>query len=189
MTLPDDPNRDDPGRGTPPEGRAGLPDDDTADLGKGDRDDDRDYDALFRTIVEGYGDRPVLDPVDTDEEGPPSGPSRRLPDPRLFDTSHLAEERPAVDPARHRSDRGPEREEHFVPPEPPPVPRATPARRAAWFGLFLAPLAMLAAVVLGWTLPDWFSMLLIASFVGGFVFLVATMPRERRDDGDDGAVV
>ena len=48
---------------------------------------------------------------------------------------------------------------------------------------------MLAAVVLGWVLPDWVSMLLVASFVGGFVFLVATMPRERRDDGDDGAVV
>ena len=43
MTLPDDPNRDDSGRGTPPEG------------------DDTDYDALFRTIVESYGERPVLD--------------------------------------------------------------------------------------------------------------------------------
>jgi hypothetical protein len=171
MTLPDDPNRDDPGRGTPPEG------------------DDRDYDALFRTIVEGYGERPLLGPLESPEDEHPEETSGQLPDPGLFDTSHLAEERPAVEPSLHRSDRGAEREEHFVPPEPPPVPRATPARRAAWLGLFLAPLGMLAAVVFGWALPDWFSMLLVTAFVGGFVFLVATMPRERRDDGDDGAVV
>ncbi len=86
-------------------------------------------------------------------------------------------------------ERGPDREEHFVPPEPPPLPRATPARRIAWSGLFLAPAAMLAAVAFGWVMPDWFAMLLVAAFVGGFVFLVATMPRDRRDDGDDGAVV
>jgi hypothetical protein len=171
MTLPDEPNRDEPGRGTPPEG------------------DDRDYDALFRTIVEGYGERPVLDPVESGEEEAPRETPRRPPDPGLFDTAHLSEERPAVDPARHRSDGAAEPEEHFVPPEPPPVPRATPARRAAWLGLFLAPLAMLAAVVFGWVLSDWLSMLLVASFVGGFVFLVATMPREPRDDGDNGAVV
>ena len=79
-------------------------------------------------------------------------------------------------------------EEHFVPPEPPPVPRATPARRLAWLGLFVPPLVMLAAVAFGWVLPDWASMLLVSGFVGGFVFLVATMPRDRRD-GDDGAVV
>jgi hypothetical protein len=48
---------------------------------------------------------------------------------------------------------------------------------------------MLIAVAVGWAMPDWLAMLLVAGFVGGFVFLVATMPRDRRDDGDDGAVV
>jgi hypothetical protein len=182
MTLPDDPNRDEPGRGTPPEGRAGVPhDEDNADRG----DDGRDYDALFRDIVDNYGDRAVLDPADAGEADPPSYTSRQLPGPRLFDTSHLDEERPPFEPSWHRREA---REEHFVPPEPPPVPRGTPARRLAWLGLFLAPLLMLVSVAVSWALPDWVSMLLVASFVGGFVFLVATMPRDR-DDGDDGAVV
>jgi hypothetical protein len=178
MTPPDEPNRDDPGTGTPPDSHA-----------DGDSDqDDLDYDALFQAIVDGYGERPVLDPAEPDADEP-ADEAPRLPDPGLFDTTHLSEERPSVEQAWHRSDRSAEREEHFVPPEPPPVPRATPARRVAWSGLFLAPVAMLAAVALGWVMPDWFSMLLVAAFVGGFVFLVATMPRDRRDDGDDGAVV
>jgi hypothetical protein len=173
MTSPDEPNRDDPGRGTPPDSR-----------GDG---DDRDYDALFQAIVDGYGERPVLDPAEPETDK--ADDQTRLPDPGLFDTSHLGEQRPPVEPAWHRSDRDAEREEHFVPPEPPPVPRATPARRVAWAGLFLAPVAMLAAVAFGWVMPNWFSILLVTAFVGGFVFLVATMPRDRRDDGDDGAVV
>ena len=48
---------------------------------------------------------------------------------------------------------------------------------------------MLVGGRLGWTYADWVSMLLVAAFVGGFVFLVATMPRDRGEDGDDGAVV
>ena len=179
MTLPDDPNRDEPGRGTPPEGRAGHPGEDRGE-------DGRDYDALFRDIVANYGDRPLLDPADAVDEEPPSGTSRPVPESRLFDTSHLREEGAPFEPSWHRRQ---EREEHFVPPEPPPVPRGTPARRLAWLGLFLAPLVMLIAVSVGWAMPDVISMLLVLAFVGGFVFLVATMPRDRRDDGDDGAVV
>ena len=49
---------------------------------------------------------------------------------------------------------------------------------------------MLLAVVFGWTFPTWVSLGLVAAFVGGFVFLVATMPRDERGRlGDDGAVV
>jgi hypothetical protein len=48
---------------------------------------------------------------------------------------------------------------------------------------------MLVAVVLGWTYPVWFAVGLVLAFVGGFVFLVATMPRDRGDGWDDGAVV
>jgi hypothetical protein len=81
-------------------------------------------------------------------------------------------------------------EGHFVPPEPPPVPRGTPARRLAWAGLFGAPAVMLAAVVLGWTFATWLVVVLVAAFVGGFVFLVATMQRDHDDwSGDDGAVI
>jgi hypothetical protein len=48
---------------------------------------------------------------------------------------------------------------------------------------------MLAAVVFGWTFPTWLSVLMVAAFVGGFVFLVATMPRDGGDGWGDGAVV
>jgi hypothetical protein len=50
---------------------------------------------------------------------------------------------------------------------------------------------MLIAVIAHITFPTWLSMLLVAGFVGGFVFLVATMERTGRDGwgGDDGAVV
>jgi hypothetical protein len=50
---------------------------------------------------------------------------------------------------------------------------------------------MLIAVIAHIAFPTWLSMLLVAGFVGGFVFLVATMDRTGRDgwSGDDGAVV
>ena len=82
-------------------------------------------------------------------------------------------------------------EGHFVPPPPPPLPVLEPRRKLAWFGLFGAPTLMLLAVIFGWTLPGWVGSLLVGSFVGGFVYLVATMQRRRPGDwsGDDGAVV
>jgi hypothetical protein len=48
---------------------------------------------------------------------------------------------------------------------------------------------MLAAVAFGLRYPGWLTFGLVAAFVGGFVFLVATMPRDGGDDRDDGAVV
>ena len=48
---------------------------------------------------------------------------------------------------------------------------------------------MLAAVVFGWVYPAWLIFGLVVAFIGGFVFLVATMPRDGGDGWDDGAVV
>ncbi len=178
MTAPDD-SRDESGKGTP-EGSADPQADTPAEP---DADMPTDFEAAFREIVAHYGDRPTLGEPAAPPQPPPAvprEPERPAVDPAMFDRRHL--EPPEEEP---RS----EREEHFVPPEPPPVPRGTPARRLAWLGLFLPPVLMLAAVVFGWTFPDWASALLVAAFVGGFVFLVATMPRDRGDDGDDGAVV
>ena len=46
-------------------------------------------------------------------------------------------------------------------------------------------------VAFGWRLPGWAIAGLVASFVGGFVYLVLTMSRTGRGDGpyDDGALV
>jgi len=147
-----------------------------------------DEDAIWREIIENYGDRPTLgdsplvEPVET--ERPPVAPVESEPiAPRnLFDTSHLDS---------MNSEASWEDEGHFVPPEPPPLPRLDPRRKLAWGGLFGAPVLLLLAVVFGWIYPTWLVAMLVAAFVGGFVYLVATMPGGRHDDwsGDDGAVV
>jgi hypothetical protein len=176
----DDNHRDEPGQGRR-EGGADAPS--GADPSYGGPEEPFDEDAAWRSIVEHYGDRVEI------EEDQPVEPVAEEPGPAassgLFDRSYLDAQQAQGEAERAWSDEG-----HFVPPEPPPVPRGTPARRLAWLGLFGAPLAMLAAVVFGWVFPPWFVLMLVVAFVGGFVFLVATMPRDHDDwSGDDGAVV
>jgi hypothetical protein len=170
MTSADD-SRDEPTPGTP----------DGKDL-------PFDEDAAWRAIVENYGARPELGPS-AQPEPPVSPPPAPAPPDRssLFDRTYLDAQAADADRAEAAwSDEG-----HFVPPEPPPVPGTTPARRLAWTGLFGAPALMLLAVITRVTFPSWLSMGLVVAFVGGFVFLVATMDRSGHDGwgGDDGAVV
>lgn len=125
-----------------------------------------DEDAAWRAIVEHYGERATLEDGATPTvDRPPEAPT---------ETGDSWEE-----------------EAHFVPPDPPPVPAMEPRRKLAWLGLFGSPLLMLVAVVFGWRLWDWVLGVLVLGFVGGFVYLVATMPRRPPEDGspDDGAVV
>lgn len=122
-----------------------------------------DEDAAWRAIVANYGERVQL------EDEPRFAPAPASP----------------VEPVETSEDEG-----HFVPPDPPLPPLPEPRRRAAWIGVFGAPLAMLLAVVVGWRYPGWVMGLLAAGFVGGFVYLVATMPRDNGDGSSgDGAVV
>jgi len=138
-----------------------------------------DEDALWAEIVANYGDRPAMG------EKPPSPRPPR----NLFDRAYIES---TTERSRELSKPGSwEDEGHFVPPEPPPVPVPEPRRRMAWIGLFGAPALMLLGIVLGWTFPSWISAVLVSGFVGGFVYLIATMPRNGRGHwpGDDGAVV
>ena len=160
-----------------------------------------DDDAAWAAIVANYGERPVMgpdpapavaDPVGTgpiDAEPGPSGPDK----PSLFDRAYLDAQlaRAEREHAELQTPATWDDEGHFVPPTPPPLPALDPRRKAAWAGLFGSPMLMLLGIVFGWTYPAWLSFLLVASFVGGFGYLVATMSRGRRDDwsGDDGAVV
>ena len=84
-----------------------------------------------------------------------------------------------------------EDEDHFVPPEPPPLPRLDPVTKGAWAALFGGPLYLLVAVMASWQVPDWAAFCAVAAFVGGFATLVVRMgDRPPRDSGpDDGAVV
>ena len=148
-----------------------------------------DEDAAWREIIENYGDRAE---IEGDPAGEPGVVEPVEPDPPVEDRDERLRGlfRPAwSDPLETEAtwdDEG-----HFVPPSPPPVRVLDPRRRAAWAGLFGSPFLMLVAVVLGWRLPDWLMLGLAAGFVGGFVYLIATMPNRRPGDGsgDDGAVV
>lgn len=120
-------------------------------------------DDAWRSIVENYGDRAQIGP----EEAPAPAAGR--------------------DQGREDSDDEAFDEERYVPPPPPPLPHVTPDRLAAWTGVFGAPTVLLVALLVGIHLPAWLGWLLVASFVGGFVYLVVQMPRGPRDPGDDGA--
>lgn len=129
---------------------------------------ERDLDRAWRDIVDHYGERAEVEQV---AEAPPEPPT----DPELVVPST-----PPVHEQHHD-------EERFVPPTPPPLPWVEPRRRAAWAGLFGAPVVLLVLTVLGQSLPRLLAYAMVIAFVGGFVYLVATMPTGPRDPGDDGA--
>ena len=132
----------------------------------------RDEDEVWRDIVEHYGEAPSV------EDAPP------VPDPVVdpgSSTFAVTEPDAVYDPVPW------EDEGRFVPPPAPPVPLAEPPRLLAWIGLFGSPTVLLVALVFGWQFPSWLSTLLIGAFIGGFGYLVATMSRDPRDPGDDGA--
>jgi hypothetical protein len=128
-------------------------------------------DAVWRSIIDNYGDRPeIKDPAE------PVAP--------IIPASVSQEQ--AADIADDWDDP----EDHFTPP-PPPVPQhATGARLAAWVGIFGVPAVMLVCLLAGWTVPSPVGLLFLCWFVGGFVYLVATMRKDPPDDWyDDGAVI
>jgi hypothetical protein len=129
-------------------------------------------DALWQEIVANYGDRPVLE-NDTEPAPPITAPT---PDPAPMS----AEPFEVVD-------RDEWLDESFVPPAPPPLPRVPKDRLAAWTGVFASPILLLLATVLQIHLPTMVAWLLVCSFLGGFGYLVAQMPRGPRDPFDDGA--
>jgi len=146
-----------------------------------------DEDAAWAEIIANYGDRAELPEPEQAPKDPPAE------DPGPFDRSYLdaqlarqSRDTPELDDTRHM-----DAEEHYVPPTPPPLPSLDPRRKAAWVALFGSPVLMLLGVVFGWTYPGWVSLLLVIAFVGGFGYLVATMPRNSSGGwpGDDGAVV
>ncbi len=150
-----------------------------------------DEDAAWAAIVANYGERPEMG-VEPEPDPEPSSEADDTARPNLFDRSYLDAQlaRAERDHAELGTPATWDDEGHFVPPEPPPLPTLEPRRKLAWIGLFGSPLLMLVGVVLGWTYPTWLSFALVVAFVGGFSYLVATMPRDRGGwSGDDGAVV
>jgi hypothetical protein len=144
---------------------------------------DSDEDA-WRAIVDNYGDRVELDD-DAAGDGDPG--DRRGNESNSTGLQRLF--RPLPEPTRDEDlDAVDELDDDFVPPEPPPLPRLPPDRFLAWTGLFGSPTFLLVCLVLNVHLPPWLGYLLVASFIGGFVYLVVNMPHgEDVDPWDDGA--
>ncbi len=82
-------------------------------------------------------------------------------------------------------------DDHYVPPEPPPLPKLDPVTKGAWVALFGGPLYLLIATAVGGGVSGLAAFLSVAAFVGGFAILVLRMDNGGpRDSGpDDGAVV
>lgn len=140
--------------------------------------------AAWREIVENYGDRAELPPdAGASAAAAESGPSYSV---RFgtFDDDIDEDLDESFDQAVDPMDDG------FVPPEPEPF-HVGPARAAAWGGVLGAPVAALLATIVvtatDLTIPRWFGWLLVAAFLGGFGYLVVTMPKDRDDPWDDGA--
>ncbi|MGB9375183.1 MAG: hypothetical protein WCA82_13625 [Jiangellales bacterium] len=80
-------------------------------------------------------------------------------------------------------------DEHFVPPEPPPLPRADLITWAAWSGAIGAPILLLVMTALGLS-SGLLAAGAVVAFVGGIAVLITRMSSQRDPlDPDDGAVV
>jgi len=133
-------------------------------------DSERAHDEAWQAIVDNFGDR-----AEIDEPGPATAQVVPTPPPT-----------PVPEPVDVRASAYDEAE-RFVPPPPPPLQRPEPKRAVAWAGLFGAPVLALLAIVVGVDLPPLLDYLLVGWFVGGFVYLIATMSRTPRDPWDDGS--
>lgn len=79
---------------------------------------------------------------------------------------------------------------HFVPPEPPPLPRPDLPGRLAWGAVLAGPVLLLLCALFWQSAPSWVLGSLVTAIVAGFGYLVWRLPRTRdRDDPGDGAIV
>jgi hypothetical protein len=162
-----------------------------------------DVDSAFAAIVAAWSDEtPTTWPADEDltqgRHRQVDDPNRRTIDPpgrhqeRDDDEFALSGSGGPVVPSVEQPEDGPEdtigEADAFVPPEPPPLPRGDAFTMLAWAGVVLGPLFLVISVI--WqNAPQALVLTSLAGFVGGFVTLVARMPKHREDDDDDGAVV
>jgi hypothetical protein len=170
-----------------------------------------DVDAAFAAIVADFASPPPAGAgpwpaaEDIEEEQPDAGaqPSAGAPDAVGPDAARFD---PARRGPRHRLPDGTgspgafelgtgygadedDQQDRFVPPDPPPITSTDLMSRLAWLGVIGGPLFLLVAALVWRTLPTLVVIIALAAFIGGFITLVARLPRDRGDGSDDGAVV
>jgi hypothetical protein len=179
---------------------------------QGERDDrpELDVDAAFAALVAEFGRPttgdvgpwPAAEDVDPDDDTSSADVAGVDADPGLDDDGVDAALRAARRGPRHRLpdggdagfgypglDEPDDAEERFVPPDPPPITSTDLVSRLAWLGVIGGPLFLLIAALVAHELPTLVVLAALTAFIGGFVTLVARLPRDRGDGGDDGAVV
>ncbi|MBY8876538.1 hypothetical protein [Actinacidiphila acidipaludis] len=77
-------------------------------------------------------------------------------------------------------------DDHFVPPEPPPLPEADVTTKFAWIAVIGGPLLLLAFVLFQLEMTWWAILVGVGGFLGGFATLVARMRTGDEDDDDPG---
>jgi hypothetical protein len=156
-----------------------------------------DFDSAWRAIVAHYDDpvepfpetSPSVDPLpesvqeEVREELPFATPGDDLDEVLDRPQLHQADPLPAWSPVEDPD------EDVFVPPVTPPMPETPLPKRLAWIALLGAPAALLILTVIRWRPPELVTFALVAAFIGGFGYLVATMGNEPRDPWDDGSRV
>jgi hypothetical protein len=161
-------------------------------------DDRAAVDRAFAEMVAGYhltAERPVKQPT---EDVQPA-----VPDPQPAISERPAEATRSGDPDAHWADEHPlfrfvdpvpqpappqAAEPRYVPDPLPPLPAPAVPALLGWIGIAWAALVVLAAAF-GLRFPGWVGWLAVLGFVGGFVILVARLPRHRSPDAGDGAVL
>lgn len=161
-----------------------------------------DEEAAWAQIVAAYGDEPDDRPDDRphdrpeDESGEAPGGADEDRDARDRERAGEAEETqagPADRPARsftvYAAGTGPrdwerpdtEDDDHFTPPEPPPLPETDATTKFGWLGALGGPLLLIGAVLFDVYMSWWIVTLGVGGFLAGF----ATLLTRLRDDHDD----
>lgn len=168
---------------------------------------DADLDAAFAEIIAGWDDE-TTDPVprwpaaeDTDastDSPPPSSSMEQIryvrdhglptPDDEGLDVQRDAR---AVEPPVGPRDweLADTTDDHYSPPDPPPLPHGDLTSRLAWAAVLLGPVFLLGAGLFWHDVNRLWLALAAVAFIGGFVVLVMRLPETRDEGDDDGAVV
>jgi hypothetical protein len=139
-------------------------------------------------------DGPGPGPGDADSDGTDSTDAdRKKParlDPALLPPPGVIVVHPVISGPRDYSVADDPDDDHYEPPEPPPLPSLDVTGKFAWIAVLGGPLLIFGYVVSGTPMPWWALLIGIAGFLGGFGTLIARMRTDDEvDDRPDGGAV
>ncbi|WP_030543035.1 hypothetical protein [Streptomyces albus] len=118
--------------------------------------------------------------------GPAAGADRPLGSSVIFPAGMGPRDWSPKEPAEGRGGAEGADEDHFVPPEPPPLPQADTPTKFAWLAVLGGPLLLIVTVLFQQPVTWWIAVLGVGGFLGGFATLVARMREDDEEDDDPG---